>query len=619
MINNKVVTIKKKTHFDKPWTLFSPIKLPKYLNASCSTILIDEIIPLISKAEDIHLILGREGITNSVLNELKWVNKYIKFKLIAKNEKIVSSFSGLEFSDVKIDPSIDFNYIGIQGKESLFVILDIDNVKVDDSIEKVFFEEKSLVKAFNFNGVEEIYIVDNEENNDYLSVAEEAKKNNISVKYICNKDLFSKKILDNYSKICDKVIVADNYYSAIFCVYENDVTSYIFKHGCFIPVNFPSFNLVVENAYICLNKNLQEITSDNNVFVWSNGEIAKLEIKPNIDINIDVAFENYSDFAEQKFDMSIVDDYNNYSNLTKQVTYNFILIPPVVDNTFIVSQIYQDVSKICDEWKSKKDKNSMDKFKSKLLEIDKSNSFVEFLSLLDSIEKQLTQLSLVKKADYRKSFNLKGYNKNLNTFATKVTQFKDNILLYCRDLYNIVVSQNSYNKFDKFDDEILDYQKIIEDKQKLIQQGKDVLSNQRRIDILNNKIENLKKLKLDFEEKHTLISSKNCESFLGKCGEYLLTKSDYKSSLSLSNVLKINEQEKTLVLERLFALYLNEFYDFVVYTETILKNLISQDYPDDYLILEKDNKSYIIIDSEDEYINTKHIQEKYGLCCVVRR
>ena len=159
-IDNKIVTIKKKNHFDKAWTLFTPCSLPRNINKSYSYMPTNDIIPIISKADEVHLILGRAGLPSSILNELKWVNKYIKFKLIAKSEEIKSAFSDLKFSDIVIDNKVDFNYLGIIGKENLFLIIDLDNIRVDDTFEKIFFENQDLLNSFELNSIKEVYVID---------------------------------------------------------------------------------------------------------------------------------------------------------------------------------------------------------------------------------------------------------------------------------------------------------------------------------------------------------------------------------------------------------------------------------------------------------------------------
>ena len=56
-------------------------------------------------------------------------------------------------------------------------------------------------------------------------------------------------------------------------------------------------------------------------------------------------------------------------------------------------------------------------------------------------------------------------------------------------------------KYSKFDEEIDGYRKTIKDKERLIQDNIEVLSNKRRIEILSKKIEDLELLKQKFESK----------------------------------------------------------------------------------------------------------------------
>ena len=43
------------------------------------------------------------------------------------------------------------------------------------------------------------------------------------------------------------------------------------------------------------------------------------------------------------------------------------------------------------------------------------------------------------------------------------------------------------------------------------------------------------------------------------------------------------------------------------------------DVPENYIVYEHAEKRYIVIESEEEYLQTLQIQEKYHLQCVVRR
>ena len=104
-----------------------------------------------------------------------------------------------------------------------------------------------------------------------------------------------------------------------------------------------------------------------------------------------------------------------------------------------------------------------------------------------------------------------------------------------------------------------------------------------------------------------------------KCKGFLEKKIHTRNTLSISNVLKVNDLEKTLILEQLFGQYLKDFYDFISYTSNILECLYAQDFPEEYLLFEKENKNYIIIEKESQFKDTQDIQKQYNLNCITRR
>ena len=70
---------------------------------------------------------------------------------------------------------------------------------------------------------------------------------------------------------------------------------------------------------------------------------------------------------------------------------------------------------------------------------------------------------------------------------------------------------------------------------------------------------------------------------------------------------------------QLFGQYLKDFYDFISYTSNILECLYAQDFPEEYLLFEKENKNYIIIEKESQFKDTQDIQKQYNLNCITRR
>lgn len=620
MINNKVVTIIKENQFDKEWTLFTPCSLPRNINKSYSYMPTNDIIPIISKADEVHLILGRAGLPSSILNELKWVNKYIKFKLIAKNEEIKSAFSDLKFSEIVIDNKVDFNYLGIIGKENLFLIIDLDNIRVDDTFEKIFFENHDLLNSFNLNTIKEIYVIDKHGSEEMLSFCQNVKDNKIPLIYICDKKIFNKSIYDNYSMLTKRIVVSDNNISAIFAVNNDEsVLSFILQRGNCIPINFPSLDYIIDKTYVSLNKNLGDLSGKPDIYTCYNGKLNNLNIVNNIDVNHKIKILDYKDFDNEVFDSSLTNNHNEYSNVAQQVTYNFELIPPIIDKSFKISSKYDEIFNLSRQWQEEKTKINIKDFNNKLLQLDSSNIFIETITILKDIDAYLTEILFIKTTDYSSMCSFKGYHQNMLYYKDFIAKFKENFMNNCKNLYLRLAKQNTDNKFGQFDIEISDYKKIIEEKQKMIEQGIDILSNKRRIEILNKKIDDLQKLKTNFEDKNIETSNKNSDDFMEKCKGFLEKKIHTRNTLSISNVLKVNDLEKTLILEQLFGQYLKDFYDFISYTSNILECLYAQDFPEDYLLFEKENKNYIIIEKESQFKDTQNIQKQYNLNCITRR
>ena len=183
------------------------------------------------------------------------------------------------------------------------------------------------------------------------------------------------------------------------------------------------------------------------------------------------------------------------------------------------------------------------------MQLDSSNSFIDTITILKDIDAYLTEILFIKTTDYSSMCSFKGYHQNMLYYKDFIAKFKANFMNNCKNLYFRLAKQNTDNKFGQFDIEISDYKKIIEEKQKMIEQGIDIISNKRRIEILNKKIDDLQKLKTNFEDKNIETSNKNSDDFMEKCKGFLEKKIHTRNALSISNVLKVNDLEKTLILE----------------------------------------------------------------------
>jgi len=150
MIQNKIVTIVKDNQFDKEWTLFHPYDLPIHKNHSFKKVDVTDVIRYITFSNKVHLILTEPCLSSRIIREIEWANQCIQIHLICKNEEIVKKYSNLHFSTTEIDPSIDFNYIGIQGKYTGYFMISDRFVSIDDSIEKVYFEKIDVTEDYSF-------------------------------------------------------------------------------------------------------------------------------------------------------------------------------------------------------------------------------------------------------------------------------------------------------------------------------------------------------------------------------------------------------------------------------------------------------------------------------------
>ena len=91
----------------------------------------------------------------------------------------------MHFDNIEIDEAIDFNYIGIVGKETLRVIFNDTFSLVDDTIEKVYFDNEKISSNYNFlEGVKSIFLLDRFGKIDYSKLVCEAKKYKCEIYYV---------------------------------------------------------------------------------------------------------------------------------------------------------------------------------------------------------------------------------------------------------------------------------------------------------------------------------------------------------------------------------------------------------------------------------------------------
>ncbi len=220
-------------------------------------------------------------------------------------------------------------------------------------------------------------------------------------------------------------------------------------------------------------------------------------------------------------------------------------------------------------------------------------------------------------------YNYKSYRAIFSTCRRNLIYDRQNLLNFCNALNEAISTQVSDSQNLKIDDEIAGYGSTIREKEACIAQGKDVLQNKRRIEILKKKIEELKKIKERFSTKQSENITEIRNEFTDYCRKVVADKIDGKladfSTDSISSVVSGKEMSKKEMLNVFVQKWLRRI-------DALLKNLIDLlasmeeiDVPEDYIVYDLNGERFIVINDESEYYDTKDIQAKYMLQCVTRR
>ena len=153
----------------------------------------------------------------------------------------------------------------------------------------------------------------------------------------------------------------------------------------------------------------------DNVFSCNNGTLTELHIEKVKTFNSERLIPTMDKFINEEFDSSITDDHNAYSAEAESVEYIFTLIPPIIDNSFVESNIYDEIHSL--------EKELVLVNKLNVEKIDESyHSFLEedygILSFLEKGNELTNGISgSVKKCDYH------GYYRVLNHYCELYENF----------------------------------------------------------------------------------------------------------------------------------------------------------------------------------------------------
>lgn len=616
MIENKKIIITKENTFDKGWTLFHPFDLNINRNRLFKETMISDVIRLITHSNEVNLILSDSCLSSRIVNEIEWANKYIKLNIIAKDDSIINNYRKFSFNSKKVDSSIDFSYIGIIGKENGHFMISDGYTEIDDSLYKVYFQNKNLKGDYSFlNNASKLIIIDCDGKKDYSMVISAASQNKIPCYYAVNTRYFNNRIF-NYSKENKiELLVSEYTQNGIIVVNRDNTLSCVTmtNNGFYLsyPIENISSFLGMEYKSGYYKDSIETDKLKGEIYSCYNGRIEKLNIidKKIVPLNVDV--ELMSAFVSETFDSSIVEKHNDYSAEAKKVEYQFNLIPPLFDSKYVESNIYDGIHELHSKWnnqqtlKIKRIKDDYNTF------IDEDYGLIDFLLETEKFTKEFDER--VEKCDY------KNYYCWIKSVSDQFNKNRTSLLDICKNMFNSINEESSGTKFDKFDNEIAGYEQTIKEKNALIQKGIDVLSNKRRVEILTKKINDLLELKKHFESNSSSRNDKNLNAFIKRCEELLDGKHRVFNDDSIGNIVKPKEETKLAKLEAFVDNYLLSIRKYDDECLSTIDKLSNESIPEDYAVYDKKGQRYIIINDLQEYETTKHICDKFKLRCITRR
>ena len=618
MIKNKLITITKENQFDMGWTIFTPYQLPFYKNPRYKSLLVTDIVRAITRSDKVYIVLSEECLASAIIKELEWVNKYTTIELIAKTEQITQRYSSIKFSRVKINPDITFNYLSIIGAISLSVMIDNGYTETNTLVKEVYFDGHSATNNFSFlSDLEEVMFVGDCFDNEYAELYNECLRQGKKTYRVINKRKYNKEIFDKFNGTKTLLLLSDFARSGILGFTRGGEIRKIFKakEGLFFVSAIERVDENIGELYACVwqgqERTLQDIEGKKSIYAWWDKEIFPFAIKDKIVVERTIDISLMSDFISETFDKSETDKHNQYSAIAKNVEYQFTLVPPLKDDTYKLSCIYEPILSLAKEIK-------------KVYKID----FVKAIEEIKNFSEQ-EGLSYVfaEINDWYKWFvkavndyTLKGFYSKNEQLLNLLKDTQKRLLSYCEQMFSEINTENSDTKFDKFDDEIAGYKRQVEEKKALIEQGIEVLKNTSRVKTLEKKISDLLGLKKRFEGTSSNRDSKELQAFLQKCNDVIAGR--YKavtSEESIGQVLEKTEKTKMMMLNSFVVKYLYVFNAFMEKAVSIVEKLLEIEIPEDYQVFEKDEQRYIVINELKEYEETKTIREKFNLLCLARR
>ncbi len=614
MIDNKIVKIEVPNEFDKGWALFRPFTLDFESIKGITGISISYIVSKITKASAVNLVLSEVCLSSAIVKELEWVGKYIDIKLIVKKQDIATFYSSkFKASSVRVDSSITINYLAILDKEPIYIMIGDDYTETDSLVNDVYFNGKKANSNLAYDNATDVILLYSQDDKPDYERIKAFKNMGLKVYCIIDKNAYSREIYDSLKSSDVNLLISSVSKTGVIAVENGELyLVHYLSGGLNIKEKIQSIDLFARDIYKSLflepNCDYDKLLSD--MYIWESGKIATLNIKPKIEIKIQVPFEDIYAFINEEFDKSILDSHNDYSGEAESVEYIFELIPPFIAPQASYSKIYLPLFNWLNEWK----RNRSYVFRKCAEAISGISNVSKLYSICNNItiwDKWVEQVIT--------NYDFADYSSKLASFKELLEDAKVNLLTYIGDIYASLGTTSDSGRFDKFDDEIAGYEQTIVEKKALVAKGIDVLSNKRRIEILQKKIGDLLALKARFESTSGTRNDKVLSAFLAKCEDYLKGGHRKQNDDSLGNIVKVKEETKENLLDAFASRYLFDLSQQIeVYLNGIYE-ITSIEIPDDYIVYELEGKRMILIEDIEEVSKTKAIQNKFNLVCVASR
>lgn len=614
MIENKIIEISKENDFDRDWAIFTDVE--ENFKSHVNTQSIQDIVNKITFAKEIDILFADDVFHRRLYEEILWAFNQggLTINLKYKNDDILSQFKCLKFNKLEKDSNLSLNYIYIKGErngteyESAYLLED-DIIKLDSPIN---FEKEDKDTYKFFKKYQTIFIIDETYNNKYKELIEKSKEKRLKIVYILEVKNFNKQLRDELIKlgvdimVCDKVspaVLLSNNENRLYCLKYYNNKQIIFETSC---LNY----FVKGNLYLNSRKSIGIKELPREFLCFTGDKVEKCCIQEEMEVPIEVQCLTMDDFINGNFDKSIIDKHNDYSMKCKVVKYKFILNPPKINSEYRISSVYDDIKKVAKNIEEL-DSDALQSFKDDVKNLE-SGTWIE-KTINNFLKIKMNVLNVINNYQYT------GFDKYCEESIDDLEKNKSKMFDKIFNIYKSFNKGAEVAKYSKFDEEIDGYRKTIKDKEKLIQDNIEVLSNKKRIEILSKKIEDLELLKQQFESKENSRDITVKDSFCSNYNKWInKQQTDLLHFDSVTGVVK-KEASQSGKFENLLEKYLytfNDYYDnFVSFLKQIIKCLV---FPLEYTVYEKNNQNFIVINSLEENESVKNICKKYNLFTVAK-